>query len=112
MSECIFCRIAAGEIPARIVHADEDVVAFHDLAPQAPTHILVIPKRHVASAAETTPEDAPLLGRVVATACELARRMELDGFRLVVNSGASAGQSVYHLHLHLLGGRRFTWPPG
>ena len=112
MSECIFCRIAAGEIPARIVHTDEEVVVFHDLAPQAPTHLLVIPKRHIASAADATASDSPLLGRLISTACDLARRLELDGFRLVVNSGESAGQSVFHLHLHLLGGRRFSWPPG
>lgn len=112
MSDCIFCRIAAGEIPARIVHTDDEVVAFHDLAPQAPTHLLVIPKRHIAAAADTAAADAPLLGRLVSTACELARRLELDGFRLVVNNGESAGQSVFHLHLHLLGGRRFSWPPG
>jgi len=112
MSDCVFCRIAAGEIPARIVHSDDEVVAFHDLAPQAPTHVLVIPKRHLASVADARDEDTELLGRLVATAVGLAREQGLEGYRLVVNAGEDAGQSVFHLHLHLLGGRRFSWPPG
>jgi histidine triad (HIT) family protein len=112
-TDCVFCRIAAGEIPARIVHEDERVVAFHDLAPKAPTHLLVIPRRHIATLAETRDEDAELLGRVVRTAIELAAQEGLDqGFRLVWNNGELAGQSVFHLHLHLLGGRRMEWPPG
>ena len=113
MSTCVFCRIAAGEIPARIVHDDELVVAFHDRSPVAPTHILVIPKRHVASLADARAEDAELLGRLVTVAAELAREEPLTGgFRVVLNAGADAGQSVDHLHLHLLGGRAFSWPPG
>lgn len=112
MSDCLFCRIAAGEIPARIVHSDDDVVAFHDVAPKAPVHVLIIPRRHVPSLAETGPDDAALLGRLMSLAVELAGRLTSDGFRVVVNSGASAGQSVFHLHLHLLGGRDFAWPPG
>lgn len=112
-TDCVFCRIVAGEIPARIVHEDEQVVAFHDLAPKAPTHLLVIPRRHIATLAETRAADAELLGRVVRTAIELAARQDLDqGFRLVWNCGEMAGQSVFHLHLHLLGGRRMEWPPG
>lgn len=112
MAECLFCRIAAGEIPARIVHEDESVIAFHDIAPQAPTHLLLIPRRHVAGLSSAAASDEPELGRLVVTAAELARRLGLDGYRLVVNTGASAGQTVFHLHLHLLGGRPFAWPPG
>ncbi len=111
-ADCLFCRIVAGEIPARIVHSDDLVVAFHDIAAQAPTHVLLIPRRHLSGLADATAEDLPLLGRLFATAAELARRLELDGYRVVVNTGASAGQSVFHLHLHLLGGRTFAWPPG
>jgi histidine triad (HIT) family protein len=113
MSDCIFCRIAAGEIPARIEYSDDHVVAFHDLAPKAPTHVLVIPRRHLATLAESKAEDAQLLGHLMATTVELARKLALDdGFRVVVNNGAAAGQSVFHLHVHLLGGRSFAWPPG
>jgi len=113
MSDCIFCRIAAGEIPAKVVHSDDEALAFHDLAPKAPTHVLVIPRRHIASLAEATDDDAAVLGHLVAVANRLARSLGLDdGYRLVINSGAAAGQSVFHLHLHLLGGRTFTWPPG
>lgn len=112
-ADCIFCRIAAGEIPARIAHQDDEVVVFHDVAPKAPSHLLVIPRRHIATLAETTPEDAALLGRVVRTAIEVAHAEGLDrGYRLVWNCGESAGQSVFHLHLHLLGGRAMGWPPG
>ena len=113
MATCVFCRIAAGEIPARIVHEDDLVVAFHDLAPVAPTHLLLIPKRHIASLADASAEDAGVLGRLVAVAGQLARENDLTGgFRVVANSGAAAGQSVDHLHFHLLGGRAFSWPPG
>lgn len=113
MSSCIFCRIAAREIPARIVHEDDLVVAFHDLTPVAPVHLLVIPKRHLSSLADTAAEDIELLGRLVAVAGQLARQHGLTGgFRVVANSGADAGQSVDHLHFHLLGGRAFSWPPG
>ncbi len=114
MTDCIFCRVAAGEIPARFVHQDADVIAFHDLAPQAPTHVLVVPRRHLATLLEASAEDAALLGRLQLVAVDIARRLELDrqGFRLVTNCLEGAGQSVFHLHLHLLGGRRFGWPPG
>ena len=112
MSECLFCRIAGGEIPARIVHQDADVVAFHDISPQAPTHILVIPRRHLESLSAARTEDRELLGRLLATAAEIAGAAKLDSWRLVANTGADAGQSVFHLHLHVLGGRRFSWPPG
>lgn len=112
MTDCLFCRIAAGEIPARIVHQDADVVAFHDISPQAPTHVLVIPRRHVVSLAASVAADQALLGRLLGVAAEIARSENLASWRLVSNSGEDAGQSVAHLHLHVLGGRRFSWPPG
>jgi histidine triad (HIT) family protein len=111
---CLFCRISRGEVPAEIVHEDDLVVAFRDINPKAPTHILIIPREHVASAAELTDQDGPMLGRLFATAAKLARDAGIAdrGFRLVTNSGAGAGQSVDHLHFHLLGGRSMSWPPG
>jgi histidine triad (HIT) family protein len=113
MSDCVFCRIIRGEIPARIVHSDDTAVAFADLAPQAPTHLLIVPKRHLGSLAEARPEDGALFGHLVSIAIRLAEQAGLEaGFRLVVNTGPAAGQSVEHLHVHLLGGRTFDWPPG
>ena len=112
MTDCLFCRIAAGEIPARIVHQDADVVAFHDISPQAPTHVLVVPRRHVESLSATGADDQFLLGRLLGVAAEVARSENLASWRLVANCGEDAGQSVLHLHLHVLGGRRFSWPPG
>jgi histidine triad (HIT) family protein len=111
---CLFCRIAAGEIPATIVHRDAEVVAFRDIHPQAPTHILIIPVRHVAGVAAAQDSDRALLGRLVLTARDLAAKEGLDatGYRIVANDGAQAGQSVFHLHVHLLGGRPMAWPPG
>lgn len=112
-ADCLFCRIAAGEVPAAKVHEDDLVFAIRDLNPQAPTHLLVMPVAHVGSAADLTEADAPLLGRLFAVAADLARRERLDGgWRLVTNVGPDAGQSVRHLHLHLLGGRPMAWPPG
>jgi histidine triad (HIT) family protein len=112
-ASCLFCRIVAGEIPATMVHADDTVIAIRDIGPQAPTHVLVIPTRHVASAADLTEADGPMLGRLFAVAAEIAKAEGLDGgWRLVTNVGPDAGQSVDHLHVHLLGGRRMTWPPG
>ncbi len=108
---CLFCRIVRGEIPAKIVREDEHTVAFRDIDPKAPTHILVIPKEHVASLDEAT--DPALVGRLSLAAAEIARSEGLtDGYRTVVNTGSGAGQTVFHLHLHLLGGRKLTWPPG
>ncbi|HZB97068.1 MAG TPA: histidine triad nucleotide-binding protein [Candidatus Sulfotelmatobacter sp.] len=113
MSDCIFCRIAAGEISADIVHQDDLAVALRDLNPQAPTHILVIPRRHVSSVAELGEGDEQMLLRLLSVATSLAREEGLDqGYRLVTNVGPDAGQTVHHLHLHLLGGRRMGWPPG
>ncbi|MGE5234003.1 MAG: histidine triad nucleotide-binding protein [Acidobacteriota bacterium] len=114
MTDCIFCRIAKGEIPAAIVRQDADTVAFRDLNPQAPTHVLIIPRRHLATLLDAGPEDGPLLAKLTQAAAEVARDLGLadDGFRLVINTRESAGQSVFHLHVHLLGGRRMRWPPG
>jgi len=111
---CIFCGIAQGEVPARTVLETDDVVAFHDLDPKAPTHVLVIPRRHVASIDAMADGDEELIGKLFAAAKEVARQAGIaaDGYRLVTNVGRNAGQSVDHLHVHVLGGRRMTWPPG
>jgi histidine triad (HIT) family protein len=112
-SDCLFCRMASGEIPVDKVREDDLVFAIRDINPQAPTHVLVIPVAHVASAADLTEADGPLLGRLFETAASIARDEGLDGgFRLVTNVGPDGGQSVAHLHVHLLGGRRMAWPPG
>jgi histidine triad (HIT) family protein len=115
MADCLFCKIVAGQIPANIVKRSEDVLAFRDIDAKAPTHVLVIPTRHIASVGSATgPDGERLLGRVLAFAAELARELgiERDGYRIVTNTGKNAGQSVDHLHLHLLGGRKLSWPPG
>jgi histidine triad (HIT) family protein len=112
MSNCLFCQIIAGELPATIVHRGIDIVAFRDSHPQAPTHILVVPIKHVESVAAMQPGDVELMGRLVAAAKDIAHNEGLAGFRLVINSGREAGQSVFHLHLHILGGRPMHWPPG
>lgn len=109
---CLFCRIIAGELPATIVYRSDDVIAFRDVHPQAPTHILIVPTRHIASIVDTQDSDAELLGRLITVAKHVAQAEKLSGYRLVVNTGTQAGQSVFHLHVHLLGGRRMTWPPG
>jgi histidine triad (HIT) family protein len=109
----IFKRIIDGEIPAEIVHDDEHCLAFHDVSPKAPTHVLVIPKKEIASLDELTDDDAALLGHLWTVIPRLAAQLGLaDGYRVVVNCGADGGQSVDHLHFHLLGGRALTWPPG
>lgn len=113
MADTVFGRIIRREIPARVEHEDDLCLAFHDVAPQAPVHVLVIPKRPIASLADVSPGDEALLGHLVAVATRLARTLGLAaGYRLVVNCGADGGQSVDHLHVHLLGGRRLGWPPG
>lgn len=110
---CLFCKIADGEIPASTVFEDENILAFRDINPQAPTHLLVIPKRHIATIAETNAEDQQLLGHMVLTAKKLAQMEGLEqGYRLVFNVNPAGGQVVYHIHLHILGGRNMTWPPG
>jgi histidine triad (HIT) family protein len=113
-ADCLFCRIAAGEIPADVVADDPEVLAFRDISPRAPTHILLIPREHIGSAADLHDERGPMLGRLFAMAARLAREEGISesGFRLVTNAGPDAGQSVDHLHFHLLGGRSFSWPPG
>ena len=112
--KCLFCRIAHGEITARKVYEDDDVIAFHDINPQAPTHVLVIPRKHIPSLNDLTPADAATIGTTIVKASEIARDLRLhdDGYRLVVNNGEGAGQSVWHIHVHILGGRAFSWPPG
>ncbi len=112
MEDCIFCKIAAKAIPSKPVYEDELVYAFYDLDPQAPTHFLVIPKQHIAGALELTEEHAPLIGHVYAVIAQLARQLGFDSYRVVTNCGESAGQSVFHLHFHVLAGRDMTWPPG
>src|SRR5439155_7384257 len=112
--DCLFCRIVQGEVPAKTVVDDDLVLAFQDIAPRSPTHVLVIPKVHIASAADLTEADGPLLGRMFATVSGIARDSGIadNGYRIVSNVGPWGGQSVDHLHLHLMGGRAFSWPPG
>jgi histidine triad (HIT) family protein len=115
MADCLFCRIVAGEIPAKIAKRSADALAFHDIDPKAPVHVLVIPAKHVTAVRGATGSDGEaMLGRLLAFSAEVARELGLDakGYRIVTNTGPDAGQSVDHLHLHVLGGRRMTWPPG
>ena len=113
MAETIFSKIIDRKIPARIEHEDDHCLAFHDVAPQAPTHVLVIPKKPIPSLADLEPADEALVGHLVMVATQLAAKLGLgDGYRLVVNCGRDGGQSVDHLHVHLLGGRQLRWPPG
>jgi len=112
VSDCVFCRIVLGEAPARIVYQDESVTAFHDLHPQAPVHVLLVPNCHVASVAQAEPGDEPVLGKLFTVARRVAEELGVADYRLVVNNGSLAGQSVFHVHMHLLGGRRLGWPPG
>lgn len=110
---CPFCQIAAGELPATIVYQDDEIIAFRDIHPTAPTHILLIPRKHIVSIAKATEQDATLLGKLLLVAALIAEQENLDrGFRLVTNTGIDGGQSVHHLHVHLIGGRRMGWPPG
>ncbi len=112
MTDCIFCKIADGRIPSRKVYEDERVFAFEDIAPKAPTHVLVIPKKHIARLTDVGAEDAALVGELAMRATAIARERGLSDFRLVANNGEGAGQSVFHLHFHLLAGRPMAWPPG
>jgi histidine triad (HIT) family protein len=111
---CLFCRIATEDIPADIVQATPDVVAFRDIHPQAPTHILIVPRRHISSTNELETGDSAVMGKLFLMAKELAELEGIaeDGYRMVMNAGPSAGQTVFHIHLHLLGGRAMSWPPG
>ena len=112
--DCLFCKIIAGEIPATEVYRDEDVFAFEDINPAAPTHTLVIPTKHLKDVAAAQEEDAELLGKLMLVAIKIAEEKGLldDGFRYVINTGSHGGQTVYHLHLHIIGGRQMGWPPG
>ncbi len=113
MSDCLFCKIIAGEIPLKKVYEDETVFAFADIDPQAPTHILVIPKEHIGSAAEVTEENSAVVAHIFEVIAKLSKELDMkDGFRVVSNCGESAGQSVHHLHFHVMSGREFTWPAG
>ena len=110
--DCLFCKIAAGEIPSERVYEDEAVIVFRDINPRAPTHVLAIPRRHIASAANLTDADGELLASLFAALRHVAEEAGLRGYRIVTNVGAESGQSVFHLHFHLLGGRPMSWPPG
>ncbi len=114
MTDCIFCKIVSGDIPGDIIYQDDDVLAFRDLNPQAPTHILVIPKKHIATTNEIEPEDAELVGKMYLAAKQIAKDEGIaeSGYRCVLNCNAEAGQTVFHIHLHILGGRPMGWPPG
>lgn len=111
---CLFCKIAAKQIPSKILFEDDDLLAFHDINPAAPTHVLVIPKQHLTSLGDAQPEHAALLGKLMLATQRAAQLTGLTagGWRVAVNTGADAGQSVHHLHLHVLGGRAMAWPPG
>ena len=110
-SECLFCRIVAGAL-GTLIHEDDLVAAFEDVNPQAPSHLLIVPRQHLSSAASLLPEHETVAGRLLVTAAYLARQKGLSSYRLVMNSGSEAGQSVFHIHLHVMGGRSFGWPPG
>jgi len=114
MNDCLFCRISAKKNPADIIYEDSDAVAFIDINPQAPVHVLIIPKKHISTALEITPEDNALVGHLFQVAVKIAAEKGIDkqGFRLVINTNSAAGQTVFHIHLHLLGGRQMHWPPG
>jgi len=111
---CIFCKIANGELESEIVYQDEEVLAFQDINPQAPTHILCIPRKHISTTNELTEDDEAVTGKLLLTASQLAKQLGFaeDGYRLVMNCNGHAGQTVFHIHLHLLGGRHMSWPPG
>jgi len=112
-SDCLFCKIARKEILSKIAYEDDEIFAFEDISPQAPTHILICPKKHFASLNDASAEDQNVLGKLQLVAAEIARERDLlDGYRTIINNGRGAGQSVFHLHVHLLGGRAFRWPPG
>ncbi len=114
MSDCLFCKIANATIPAKIVYRDETVLAFEDINPQAPTHLLIIPREHIATLNNLTDDNQHLVGHMAATGAKLAKEKDHaeDGYRLVMNCNADAGQTVFHIHMHLLAGRQMDWPPG
>ena len=111
--DCIFCKIVDGDIPADLLYEDEDVIAFNDINPQAPMHVLVIPRKHISAPADVTEADEGLVGKLIRVGSQLAADRGMgDGFRLLFNNGKKAGQTVFHVHLHVLGGRSMSWPPG
>ncbi len=114
MDDCLFCKIAAGQVPAKVVHQDDDAVAIVDINPQAPTHLLVIPRKHIPTLNDLSPEDDALVGKLHRVAAKLAadRGIAQEGWRAVFNTNRGVGQTVFHIHLHVLGGRQMTWPPG
>ncbi len=112
MDDCLFCRIIKKEIPSKVAYEDDLFYAFHDINPQAPTHVLIVPKKHLEGVAQLEAEDEKTVGRLILQAKKLAHSLGLKSYRLVFNQGAEAGQSIFHIHLHLLGGRRLGWPPG
>ena len=112
MSDCLFCKIVAGEIPSKKLYEDDLCYAFYDIDPQAPTHFLVIPKQHIPSAAAVTSKNSAVVGHIFEVIAKLTRELGLESFRVVSNIGEQAGQSVFHLHFHVLAGRDMTWPPG
>lgn len=113
MDDCLFCKIINGEIPSDTLYEDDDVFAFRDITPQAPVHFLVIPKKHISGPAAVAAQDEELIGKMMRVGAKVARQEGIgDGFRLVYNNGADAGQTVFHIHMHILGGRDLTWPPG
>lgn len=112
MTTCIFCKILAGEMPAQEVYEDETVFAFNDINPQSPVHILIIPKRHIAAVSQTTQDDRNVMGDLFMAARQIAEQKNISDYRLIVNNGRAVGQTVFHIHLHLMAGRPFSWPPG
>jgi histidine triad (HIT) family protein len=114
MADCLFCSIIEGKIKGDIVYQDETVLAFSDIRPEAPVHVLIVPRKHIASVSDLGPDDVPVVGAIFMVAAKLAKELGIaeSGYRVVVNNGADAGQSVFHLHYHLLGGRPMRWPPG
>lgn len=113
MDDCLFCKIINGDIPSDKLYEDDDVYAFRDISPQAPTHFLVIPKKHISGPSEVSEEDEKVIGKMLRIAADIAQQEGIgDAFRTVFNNGAEAGQTVFHIHMHVLGGRSLTWPPG
>lgn len=112
--DCLFCKLVNGEIPATILYQDDDVIAFEDIMPQAPSHFLVIPKRHISTLNDLTDEDVSIVGKLPIVAAKVAKQIGIsdDGYRVVMNCNQMGGQTVYHIHMHVLGGRQMTWPPG
>jgi histidine triad (HIT) family protein len=109
---CLFCKITRGEIPADKLYEDDDIMAFRDISPQAPVHFLVVPKKHISGPQSVTRDDEQLIGKVIRMGGEIAKQEGIEHYRVLFNNGEQAGQSVFHIHLHVLGGRSLTWPPG